>query len=97
MSLRTRMVVTGAAAAAAALLVILLLATPGLRRRALAQTKTTLLAEARLLARVVEPALARGADPAVLDSLVDMAAREMQARVPSRRQQDRVPLAPDQQ
>jgi two-component system phosphate regulon sensor histidine kinase PhoR len=75
------MFVTAAAASAVVLLAILLLATPALRRRALEQTEATLLAEARLMARVVEPALARGAGPEELDPMVDAAAREAQARV----------------
>jgi two-component system phosphate regulon sensor histidine kinase PhoR len=81
MSLRTRMVVTAAAAVGVVLAAIFLLATPGLRRRALAQSETTLLAEARLMARVAGPPLARGADSAALDALVDLAARDVEARV----------------
>jgi len=81
MTLRTRMVVTAAAASAVVLIAILLLATPGLRRRALEQTEATLLAEARLMARVVEQALAQGAGPEDLDPVVDAAAREVQTRV----------------
>ncbi len=81
MSLRTRMVVSAAAAAGVVLLVVLFLATPGVHRRALQQSQATLLAEARLLARVVQQALAQGTAPGALDSLVDEAAREVQARV----------------
>jgi two-component system, OmpR family, phosphate regulon sensor histidine kinase PhoR len=81
MSLRTRLVISAAAAAGVVLLVVLFLATPSLHRRALEQSKATLLAEARLVARVVQQALAQGTAPGALDSLVDEAAREAQARV----------------
>jgi len=73
--------VTGVAAAAAALLAVHFLAEPGLRRRALDQTRGALLAEARLMARVVEEGLARGAGPPELDPLVDEAARGQEVRV----------------
>ncbi len=81
LGLRSRMMVTAVAAAAAALLAVHFLAEPELRRRALDQTRSTLLAEARLMARVVEDGLARGAGAAELDPLVDEAARGLQARV----------------
>jgi two-component system phosphate regulon sensor histidine kinase PhoR len=68
-------------AAAAALLVVLLVAGPALRRRSIQQTTEGLLAEAHLMARAVEPALAAGAGPDTLDPLVDAAAREVRARV----------------
>jgi hypothetical protein len=74
-TLRGRMVVTALAASSAALLVVLLLAGPGLRQRALDQARDGLLAEARLMARVVEDGLARGAPPEELDPLVDEAGR----------------------
>jgi two-component system phosphate regulon sensor histidine kinase PhoR len=80
-SLRGRMVVTALAASGAALLVVLLLAGPGLRQRALDQARDSLLAEARLMASVVEDGLARGAPPEELDPLVDAAARDVRARV----------------
>jgi len=79
--LRGRMAVTALAAVAAALVVVLLVGGPGLRRRAMAQTREQLLAEARLVARVVEPALAAGAGAAEIDAIVDAAAREVRARV----------------
>jgi two-component system phosphate regulon sensor histidine kinase PhoR len=75
------MVVTALAASSAALLVVLFLAGPGLRQRALDQARDGLLTEARLMARVVEDGLARGAPPEELDPLVDEAAREVRARV----------------
>jgi len=50
LGLRARMVVTAAAATAAALLVVHFLAEPDLRRRTLEETRTTLFAEARLMA-----------------------------------------------
>jgi two-component system, OmpR family, phosphate regulon sensor histidine kinase PhoR len=81
LGLRARMGVTAAAATAAALLAVHFLAQPGLRRRTLEETRTTLFAEARLMARVVEEGLARGAPPSELDPLVDEAAREVRARV----------------
>ncbi len=80
-SLRGRMVVTALTASGAALLVVLLLAGPGLRQRALDQARDGLLAEARLMASVVEDGLARGAPPEELDPLVDAAARDVRARV----------------
>ncbi|HKC12288.1 MAG TPA: ATP-binding protein [Vicinamibacteria bacterium] len=80
-TLRGRMVVTALAASSAALLVVLVLAGPGLRQRALDQARDELLAEARLMARVVEDGLARGAPPEELDPLVDQAASEVRARV----------------
>jgi len=81
LGLRARMGVTAAAATATALLAVHFLAEPGLRRRTLEETRTTLFAEARLMARVVEEGLARGAPPSELDPLVDEAAREVRARV----------------
>jgi two-component system phosphate regulon sensor histidine kinase PhoR len=79
--LRERLMVTALAASAAALVAVLLLVGPGLRRRALDHARATLLAEARLMARVVDDGLARGASPAELDALVDGAARDVRARV----------------
>ena len=69
------------AAVAAALVVVLVVGGPGLRRRAVAQSREQLLAEARLMARVVEPALAAGAGSAEIDAAVDAAEREVRARV----------------
>ena len=60
LSLRGRMVTTAVVASAVALAALLLLAAPALQRRALRQTAETLFAEAQLMARVVEDALARG-------------------------------------
>jgi two-component system phosphate regulon sensor histidine kinase PhoR len=79
--LRGRMVATAMLAVAAALVVVLLVGGPTLRRRAADHTREQLLAEARLMAHVVEPALRAGAGPAELDPLVDVAAREVRARV----------------
>jgi two-component system phosphate regulon sensor histidine kinase PhoR len=79
--LRGRIVVTALAAVAAALVVALLVGGPALRRRAVEQTREQLLAEAHLMARVVEPALRAGAGSEELDAAVDAAAREVRARV----------------
>ncbi len=81
LSLRGRMVTTAVAAAAVALGLLLVLAAPALERRALQQTADTLQAEARLMARVVEDALARGTSPEALDPVVDAAAGDVDARV----------------
>jgi two-component system phosphate regulon sensor histidine kinase PhoR len=81
LGLRARMVVAAALATAAALAAVLVLTEPGLRRRAREQVRGTLLAEARLMARVVEDGLARGASPEQLDPVVDAAARDASARV----------------
>jgi two-component system phosphate regulon sensor histidine kinase PhoR len=81
LGLRTRMALVSLTATAAALVTVLLLVGPDLRAGALERTRETLLAEARLMARVVQEPLARGADPAELDPLVDDAARDVQARV----------------
>jgi two-component system phosphate regulon sensor histidine kinase PhoR len=79
--LRARLGLAALAASATALLSVLLLAGPALHRRAVEQTRVMLLAEARLMARVVEPPLTQGVPPQVLDALVDAAAQELQARV----------------
>ena len=79
--LRGRIVLTALAAVAAALVVALLVGGPALRRRATEQTREQLLAEAQLMARVVEPALRHGAGRDELDAAVDAAAREVRARV----------------
>src|SRR6185436_19061198 len=79
--LRERIAVGAVAASAAALLAVLLLVGPDLRQRTVANTRTTLLAEARLMARVVERPLAEGAPSGEIDALVDSAAREVSARV----------------
>jgi two-component system phosphate regulon sensor histidine kinase PhoR len=79
--LRGRMAVTAMAASAAALLAVLVLVGPGLQRRALDHMRTTLLAEARLMARVVEQPLAEGRPSEELDALIDAAAKDVRARV----------------
>jgi len=81
LGLRARMVLTAALAISVALAAVLILTEPGLRRRAREQVKGTLLAEARLMARVVEDGLARGASPDELDPVVDASARDTSARV----------------
>ncbi|HEX9186098.1 MAG TPA: HAMP domain-containing protein, partial [Vicinamibacteria bacterium] len=81
LSLRGRMVMTAVVAAGLALAVLLLLAGPPLDRRARDDAFAALTAESRLMARVVEEALARGTGPAELDPVVDDAAREVGARV----------------
>ena len=81
MRLRTRMVIIALAATAGALLVVLFLAGPRLRGRALENARTTLFAEARLMARLVRPPLAAGASSDELDRLVDAAAGDVRARV----------------
>jgi len=81
LGLRARMAVTALVATAAALLVVLFLAGRVVRRSALEHTRETLLDEARLMARVVEEPLARGAGPQEVDRLVDDAARDVHARV----------------
>jgi two-component system phosphate regulon sensor histidine kinase PhoR len=80
-SLRTRLVSAALAATAGALLAVLLLVGRDLRRDATAGVRDVLTTEARLMARVVEEALARGASPPELDPIVDEAAREVRARV----------------
>jgi two-component system, OmpR family, phosphate regulon sensor histidine kinase PhoR len=79
--LRARMVVTAVVASAAALVLVLVLVESAVRGRAMDATRDLLMAEARLMAHVVEGPLAAGASPAELDSLVDRAAREVRARV----------------
>jgi two-component system, OmpR family, phosphate regulon sensor histidine kinase PhoR len=81
LSLRGRMVLTAVVAAAVALAALLLLAGPALQRRAIRQTEETLTAEAHLMARVVEDALARGMDTEALDPLIDDASGDVGARV----------------
>ena len=81
LGIRGRIVVTAIAATATALIAVYFLAEPALRRRTLDAARDALLAQARLMARVVEDALARGASPEELDPPVDEAAREIHARV----------------
>jgi two-component system phosphate regulon sensor histidine kinase PhoR len=79
--LRERIAVGAIVSSAAALIAVLVLVPPGLRRRELDRTRATLLAEARLMARIVERAMAEGASSAEIDAVVDGAAREVSARV----------------
>jgi two-component system phosphate regulon sensor histidine kinase PhoR len=75
------MVMTALVATAVVLGVLLLLAGPTLERRARDDAFASLTAEARLMARVVEDALAGGASSIDLDGQVDAAAHEVDARV----------------
>src|SRR5262249_37320253 len=79
--LRARMALASFLATSAALLTVLIVVGPALRERALDRTRETLLAEARLMAHVVEEPLAKGTTPEELDPQVDAAAREVGARV----------------
>jgi two-component system phosphate regulon sensor histidine kinase PhoR len=81
LGLRARIGAAALCASAASLLAVMLLVGPGLRRRAIAHEQQALLAEARLMAHVVEEPLARGDGPGVLAPLVDAAAREVRSRV----------------
>jgi two-component system, OmpR family, phosphate regulon sensor histidine kinase PhoR len=79
--LRGRVAATAVSASAVGLLVVLLLAGPALHGALMEQAQRTLLAEARLMARVVEQPLAAGTPAAQLDRLVDAAAGDVRARV----------------
>jgi two-component system, OmpR family, phosphate regulon sensor histidine kinase PhoR len=79
--LRGRIAVTAVAATATALVAVLALEGPDLHRRAVDQVRATLLAEARLMARVVAQPLAEVRPPDEIDALVDEAARDVDARV----------------
>ena len=81
LSLRGRMVMTAVVGAGVALAVVLLMAGPALDQRARDDAFFTLIAEARLMARVVEEELDRGISPEDLDPVVDAAARDVEARV----------------
>jgi two-component system phosphate regulon sensor histidine kinase PhoR len=81
LGLRGRIAVVAMAATATALVAVLLLVGPGLHRRAVEREKAILLAEARLMARIVGQPLAEGRASAELDRLVDDAARDVRARV----------------
>jgi len=81
LGLRGRIAVTAVAATASALVVVLALEGPDLHRRAVDQVRARLLAEARLMARVVEQPLAEARPSDEIDALVDEAARDVQARV----------------
>jgi two-component system phosphate regulon sensor histidine kinase PhoR len=74
------MALTAMAASGAALLLLWFLITPRLEAWSVRQTEATLVAEARLMARVVAAAQAAGAGDH-LDALVDEAARDVRARV----------------
>jgi two-component system phosphate regulon sensor histidine kinase PhoR len=65
----------------AALASVWFLANPGLRARVFEESRRTVLAEARLMARVVADALTEGVAPSALDPLVDAAAKDVSARV----------------
>jgi two-component system phosphate regulon sensor histidine kinase PhoR len=81
LGLRGRIAVAAVAATATALVVVLAVAAPELHRRAVEQTRATLLAEARLMARVVAQLLAEGRPAEEVDALVDEAASDVEARV----------------
>jgi len=81
LGLRGRIAVTAVAATAGALVVVLALEGPDLHRRAVDQVRGRLLAEARLMARVVAQPLAEGRPSSEIDAIVDEAARDVQARV----------------
>ena len=81
LGLRGRIAVTAVAATATALVVVLALEGPDLHRRAVEQVRGRLLAEARLMARVVAQPLAEGRPSDEIDAIVDEAARDVQARV----------------
>jgi two-component system phosphate regulon sensor histidine kinase PhoR len=80
LGLRGRIALAAMAATATALLAVLVLVGPGLQRRARDHVADTLLAEARLMARVVEQALAEGRPSGELDAIIDSAARDVRAR-----------------
>jgi two-component system, OmpR family, phosphate regulon sensor histidine kinase PhoR len=81
LSLRRRIAVAGTVASAAALLVVLFAVGPTLRAGAMTEARDLVLAEARLMARIVEDELDRGTTPERLDPVVDAAARDVRARV----------------
>ncbi len=81
LSLRARMVMTALVTTAVALAVLLLVAGPVLERRAREDAFASLTAEARLMAREAEDALARGLSDEGLDTRVDAAAQAVDARV----------------
>lgn len=81
MRLRTRMIMIALTAAGGALLVVLFIAGPRLRDRSLDDSRATLFAQARLVGRLVRPALAAGVSSEELDRLVDAASEDVRARV----------------
>jgi len=81
LGLRARIAITAIAATAAALVAVLLIALPGLQDRTTQQAGAQLDAQARLVARLVQPLLAAGAERAALDAVVDAAGRDLGERV----------------
>jgi two-component system phosphate regulon sensor histidine kinase PhoR len=78
--LRGRIALVAMIAAACALISVPLIVGPQLRQSYVQRAEEELLAEARLLARLVRDPLARGAGPEELDPLVDEAALPIPAR-----------------
>ncbi len=78
--LRSRIAGTAVAATAAALLAVFLLVGPAVRARSIEESQEALLSEAALMARFVEEPLASGSETALLDRVVDEAARESAGR-----------------
>jgi two-component system, OmpR family, phosphate regulon sensor histidine kinase PhoR len=81
LGLRNAMFLAMLLASAAGLVAVLILVGPGLRTRAQQREHETLLAEARLMARLAESHLSRGGSLDQLDAIVDAAAGEVHARV----------------
>jgi two-component system phosphate regulon sensor histidine kinase PhoR len=81
LGLRARIALAAFAASAAALLAVLFWVGPVFRERAAERASRTLLAEARLVARVVERALTEEVRESELDALADEVGREVEARV----------------
>jgi two-component system, OmpR family, phosphate regulon sensor histidine kinase PhoR len=81
LGLRARIAITAIAATAGALIAVLLIALPGLQERTTQQAGAQLDAQAHLVARLVQPLLASGADRAALDALVDAVGRDLGERV----------------
>jgi len=79
--LRARIVVTALLASGAALVTVFLLVAPDLSARLEDTVRARLLAEARLVARLVETPLALGVGGAEIDAIADSAARDTGARV----------------
>jgi two-component system phosphate regulon sensor histidine kinase PhoR len=80
LSLRSQIALTAVATTACALIAVRVLIAPQIRQNYIQQTQTALLADARLMARIVAEPLSRDATLGELDSLVDDAAREIRAR-----------------
>jgi two-component system, OmpR family, phosphate regulon sensor histidine kinase PhoR len=81
LGLRSAMFTAMLLASAAGLVAVLALVGPGLRARAQQRERETLLAEARLMARLAEGYLSHGGSLERLDPIVDAAAGEVHARV----------------